>query len=49
MIGDSLKIDKRTTAILSLIFGILILVKPDILALLVALYLIIFGIVELAK
>lgn len=44
-----MKIDKRTTAVLSLIFGILILVKPDVLALLVALYLIISGIVELAK
>ncbi len=44
-----MKIDKRTTAILSLVFGVVILVKPDILAWLVALYLIINGLVELAK
>ena len=44
-----MKIDKRTTAVLSLVFGILVLAKPDILAWLVGLYLIIYGIVELAK
>lgn len=44
-----MKIDKRTSAILSLIFGVLILIKPDILAWLVGLYLIIYGILELAK
>lgn len=44
-----MKLDKKTSAIVSLIFGILILVKPDILAILVALYLIINGIVELLR
>ncbi len=44
-----MKLDKKTSAIVSLIFGVLILVKPDILAILVALYLIINGIVELLK
>ena len=44
-----MKIDKRTSAILSMIFGILILAKPDILALLVRPYLMIYGILELAK
>ncbi len=44
-----MKIDKRTSAILALVFGILILVQPSILQWLVGLYLIIYGIVELAK
>ena len=44
-----MKIDKRTGALLAIIFGILILIKPDILALLVALYLIIYGIMEFAS
>ncbi|MBS3051058.1 MAG: DUF3096 domain-containing protein [Candidatus Aenigmarchaeota archaeon] len=41
-----MKIDKRTSALLAIVFGILILIKPDILAFLVALYLIIYGILE---
>ena len=44
-----MKIDKRTTAILALIFGVLILVKPDILSILVGFYLIIYGLLELVK
>ena len=44
-----MKIDKRTSAILSLIFGVLILVEPSILSWLVAAYLIINGLLELAK
>jgi len=44
-----MKLDKRTSAALAIVFGVLILVKPDILALLVGLYLIIYGILELAK
>ena len=43
-----MKIDKKMTGLLSLVFGVLILVKPDILALLVAIYLIVFGALELA-
>ena len=41
-----MKIGKRTSALLAIVFGILILIKPDILAFLVALYLIIYGILE---
>ncbi len=44
-----MKIDKRTSGVLSLVFGVLILIKPDVLAMLVGLYLIIYGILELAK
>ena len=44
-----MKIDKRTGAVLSLVFGALILLKPDLLAFLVGLYLIIAGLVDLAK
>ena len=38
-----MKIDKRTTAILSIVFGALILIRPDILALLVGVYLLVSG------
>lgn len=38
------KIDKKTSGLLAIIFGIVIFLKPDILALLVALYLIVYGI-----
>jgi hypothetical protein len=41
-----MKIDKRTTAILSLIFGVLILIRPDVLQLLVALFLILYGLMH---
>lgn len=44
-----MKIDKKTSAILALIFGILILISPGLLNILVALYLIIYGVVELAS
>jgi len=44
-----MKIDKRTTAILSIIFGVLIFIKPDILALLVALYLVIAGLMHFVE
>ena len=36
-------------AVLAIIFGILILIKPDVLAILIALYLIVYGISELVK
>ena len=36
-------------AVLAVIFGILILIKPDVLAILIALYLIVYGISELIK
>jgi len=40
--------DKRkTAAILSIIFGIIILVKPDLLALLVGIYLVVSGLANL--
>ena len=38
-----MKLDKKTTAILSILFGVLVLVQPQFLAWLVALYLIISG------
>ena len=44
-----MKIDSQLQSILALIFGILILAKPDILAWLVALFLIIWGIMGLMK
>ncbi|GEM_PF-3233674 len=44
-----MKIDKKMTGLLSLVFGLLILIKPDVLALLVAIYLIIFGALELSE
>ena len=36
-------------AVLAIVFGVLIFLKPDVLSLLIALYLIIFGIAELIK
>jgi len=44
-----MKIDSQLQSILALIFGILILAKPDILAILIALFLIIWGILGLMK
>ena len=44
------KADKSVIiAVLAIVFGVLIFLKPDVLPLLVALYLIIFGIAELIK
>ena len=45
-----LKADKSVIiAVLAIVFGVLIFLKPDVLSLLIALYLIIFGIAELIK
>ena len=44
------KVDKSViVAVLAIIFGVLIFLKPDVLPLLIALYLIIFGVAELIK
>lgn len=39
----TMKLDKKTTAILSIVFGVLIYVQPQFLTLLVAVYLILSG------
>ena len=39
--------DKKIVPILSILFGILILLKPDLLAIVVAVYLIFYGVSEL--
>jgi len=44
-----MKIDSQLQSILALIFGILILIQPNILAILIALFLIIWGLIGLLK
>lgn len=44
-----LKLGRKEMAVLSVIFGVLILIKPDILAILVGLYLLITGILTLVS
>jgi uncharacterized membrane protein HdeD (DUF308 family) len=44
-----LKIDKKAMGVLALVFGILILIRPDVLSWLVGLYLIIYGALELIE
>ena len=48
--GDfAISISGRVAAILAIIFGIIILIAPDILAILIGIYLIIIGILHFVK
>ena len=44
-----MKLDKKAAGVLAIVFGILTIIKPDILAWLVAIYLIIYGVLQFVE
>ena len=47
--GKSVSIDRRILGVLAIIFGIIIFIRPEVLSIIVAIFLIIYGIFEFAN